>query len=284
MIAAMNSVYKNAKGPVRFLLVVDKDNEDHLRTWMTQTDLKRINYTIAVFDEDWVKGKIAVKGGRPELASPLNVARFYTPKLFPSIDSRVVYLDSDVIVQGDIIELNNTKLKDSHIAAFSEDCSSLSKRFNLFQNNYASYINFQNDKVKALGMNPGTCSFNSGVFVANMKAWKEEKITEKLEFWMSLNTETDVYGNQRGGGVAQPPMLIAFYGKHSTIDPYWHVRHLGWSTGSRYSEEFLNHAKLLHWSGSFKPWKGKAQYNYMWERYYVPDPTGKFKLVRKYVH
>ncbi|XP_006815098.1 glycosyltransferase 8 domain-containing protein 1-like [Saccoglossus kowalevskii] len=282
MVAAMNSVYKNAKGPVHFLLVVDKDSEDHLRKWITQTELRTLNYTLTTFNEDWTKGKIAAKGTRKELACPLNFARFYIPKLFPNINGRIVYIDTDVIVQGDIIQLNNTRIKPGHIAAFSEDCSSLSKRFNLFQNNYANFLNFQNEQVKALGMSPGTCSFNSGVFVVDMNAWKEGKITERLEFWMSLNTVMDVYGNQRGGGASQPPMLIVFYGIHSTIDPMWHVRHLGWSSGTRYSEEFLNQAKLVHWNGNFKPWKGKAQYSKIWDQYYIADPTGTFKVIRKY--
>ncbi|XP_077998634.1 glycosyltransferase 8 domain-containing protein 1-like [Glandiceps talaboti] len=284
MVTTIHSVYKNAKGPVKFLLVVDKGSKEHLRTWMTHSELRNITYTLAVFDEGWVKGKIAIRGGRPELATPLNFARFYIPQLFPDINGRIVYLDTDVIVQGDIIELNNTVINPGHIAAFSEDCSSLSKRFNLFQNNYANFINFQNEHVKALGMSPMACSFSAGVFVADMQAWKDGKVTEKLEFWMSLNTEMDVFGNQRGGGASQPPMLIVFYGKHSTIEPFWHVRHLGWSSGSRYSEEFLKHAKLLHWNGSFKPWKGKAQYSQMWDKYYVPDPTGKFRVVRRFVN
>ncbi|XP_035697415.1 glycosyltransferase 8 domain-containing protein 2-like [Branchiostoma floridae] len=282
-VAAINSIATNSKSPVKFYLITDKDTKDHLEQWILKTRLHSINHEIIVFNEEWVKGKINVRGGRQELASPLNYARFYLPKLLPpDFNGKILYLDDDVIVQGDITQLYNTKIDETLVMAFSEDCNTVSNRFGLFMNTYANYINFGNENVKKLGMKPGTCSFNTGVFVANMTEWKNQKITTKLEFWTALNTEENVYGAQQGGGGSQPPMMIVFYNQYSKIDPMWHIRHLGWTAGTRYSKQFIMEAKLLHWNGRFKPWGRTSQHMDAWERYYIPDPTGKSQLTRKF--
>ena len=55
----------------------------------------------------------------------------------------------------------------------------------------------------------------------------------------------------------------------------------GVTTGTSYTKEFLNHAKLLHWNGHFKPWGRRAQHADVWDKYFIEDPTGKFKPIRK---
>lgn len=37
----------------------------------------------------------------------------------------------------------------------------------------------------------------------------------------------DLYTKTLAESVTTPPLLIVFYKRHSTIDPMWHVRHLG---------------------------------------------------------
>lgn len=56
----------------------------------------------------------------------------------------------------------------------------------------------------------------------------------------------------------------------------------GSSAGKRYSPQFVKAAKLLHWNGHFKPWGRTASYAEVWEKWYVPDPTGKFSLLRRH--
>ncbi|GLD75442.1 glycosyltransferase 8 domain-containing protein 2 [Lates japonicus] len=53
-----------------------------------------------------------------------------------------------------------------------------------------------------------------------------------------------------------------------------------WSPDARYSESFLQEAHLLHWNGPFKPWNYPAVHLDRWEKWFIPDPSGKFSLVR----
>lgn len=171
------------------------------------------------------------------------------------------------------------------------------------QNTYANYVNFNHPAIKKLNIQPTDCSFNAGMYVTDIDRWRAANLTEELEYWIELNTKEHVYGNQKGGGGSQPPLMIALYGKFSVMDPLWHVRHLGryslaiwqfakqwlnhvcssigWTAGTRYSRAFIKSAKLLHWNGNFKPWSGTSSFADIWEKYFVPDPSGQYKPVRK---
>ena len=57
------------------------------------------------------------------------------------------------------------------------------------QNNYGSFLNFNNDRLRAIGLKPETCSFNAGVYVFDIDEWRKTNITGDLEKWTALNTE-----------------------------------------------------------------------------------------------
>jgi len=281
MVTVMNSILSNTKSPVKFHLVTDKESEDHLNLWLMTSKLKNASFEIKVFPREWVENKIRIRGGRKELGSALNYARYYLPKLFPDLKQRIVFVDDDCIVQGDIKELYDTPIQAGHLAAFSQDCVGVNKRLSRLQNVYAEFLDFKNEHIKKLHMKPTACSFNTGVFVSDLTHWDKLNITNQLEYWMALNTQEEVYGNEKGGGGSQPPMMIVFYDKYSPLDPMWHVRYLGWTSGSSYSRDFVRKAKLLHWNGKFKPWGRGSQHSELWDKYFLPDPRGKFIPVRR---
>uniref|UniRef100_A0A3B5KYY2 Uncharacterized protein n=1 Tax=Xiphophorus couchianus TaxID=32473 RepID=A0A3B5KYY2_9TELE len=148
------------------------------------------------------------------------------------------------------------------------------------QTTYMGFLDYRKQEVKDLAINPNHCSFNPGVFVAEIKEWKKQKITKQLERWMEKNFRQNIYSSAMAGGVATPPMLIVFHDKYTALDPLWHVRHLGWSPDARYAESFLQGAHLLHWNGPFKPWNDPAVHSDLWERWFIPDPSGRFTLTR----
>lgn len=54
----------------------------------------------------------------------------------------------------------------------------------------------------------------------------------------------------------------------------------GWSPDAHYSESFLQEARLLHWNGPFKPWSFPAVHSDLWEKWFIPDPSRRFSLLR----
>uniref|UniRef100_A0A673JTF0 Glycosyltransferase 8 domain-containing protein 1 n=1 Tax=Sinocyclocheilus rhinocerous TaxID=307959 RepID=A0A673JTF0_9TELE len=267
-VTAMNSIYRNSKANVVFNIVTLNESVVHLRTWLSKTDMK---HKIIIFDPKILTGKISNDPQKVEAVKPLNFARFFLPVFLPDTE-KVIYLDDDVIVQGDIRELFDTSVKLGHAAAFSEDCDSASSKGIVRgagnQNSYIGFLDFKKEAIKKLGMRANTCSFNPGVFV--------------LEFWMERNAKEDLYSKTLADSITTPPMLIVFYKHHSDIDPMWHVRHLGVTgAGNRYSPQFVKAAKLLHWNGHYKPWGRASSFSDIWDKWYIPDPTGKFHPIRR---
>ncbi|XP_026206026.1 glycosyltransferase 8 domain-containing protein 1 [Anabas testudineus] len=286
VVAAMNSIYQNSKANVVFTIVTLNDTVDHLKMWLSRTKLKNIKYKIVIFKTELLDGKITKDPQSFETAKPLTFARFYLPAYIPEAE-KAIYLDDDIIVQGDIQELYETNLKPGHAAAFSDDCDSASAKGIIRgagnQNNYIGFLDFKKEAIKKLGMRANTCSFNPGVILANLTEWKNQNITRQLEQWMELNTLEDLYSKTLAESIITPPLLIVFYKRHSTIDPMWHVRHLGATgAGKRYSPQFIKAAKLLHWNGHYKPWGRTSSFSDVWDKWFIPDPTGKFNPVRRH--
>ncbi|XP_077846230.1 glycosyltransferase 8 domain-containing protein 1 isoform X2 [Macaca mulatta] len=229
-IAAINSIQHNTRSNVIFYIVTLNNTADHLRSWLNSDSLKSIRYKIVNFDPKLLEGKVKEDPDQGESMKPLTFARFYLPILIPSA-KKAIYMDDDVIVQGDILALYNTPLKPGHAAAFSEDCDSASTKVVIRgagnQYNYIGYLDYKKERIRKLSMKASTCSFNPGVFVANLTEWKRQNITNQLEKWMKLNVEEGLYSRTLAGSITTPPLLIVFYQQHSTIDPMWNVRHLG---------------------------------------------------------
>lgn len=281
MIALINSIDQNTKHPVMFHLLIDVKSVVHLRAWIESTRLHDIMYEIKAFPEELVEGKIKVRGGRQELATPLNYARYYIPQLFPDLTGRILYIDDDCIVQGDLYELYSMKFKPNHWASFAEDCTGSAKRVTMMKNVYADYIDFKNKHVRMLDINPTACAFNTGVYVTDIDLWRKNNITQKLEYWLTLNTKEGVYGSEKGGGGSQAPIMLVFYNRYTAMDPNWHVHYLGLTPGTSYTSAFLKQAKLIHWNGPFKPWGRQSQHTEIWNKYFIEDPLGKFVPIRK---
>lgn len=281
--AAVNSVHSNTDARLFFYIVTLRDAVKLTRRYIEKTQLKGIKYKIVEFNPMVLKGKVKPDSSRPDLLHPLNFVRFYLPLLEIS-HKRVIYLDDDVIVQGNIADLFNIQLKAGHAAAFATDCDLPATHEMVrsigMQTTYMGFLDYRKQEVKDLGIHPRDCSFNPGVFVADMTEWKKQKITKQLEKWMEENFRNNIYSSAMAGGVATPPMLIAFYEKYTKLDPLWNVRHLGWSPDAHYSESFLQEARLLHWNGPFKPWSSPAVHSDLWEKWFIPDPSRRFSLLR----
>ncbi|XP_056605214.1 glycosyltransferase 8 domain-containing protein 2 isoform X3 [Triplophysa dalaica] len=306
--ATINSVFSNTQANVVFYIVTLRDAIRNIREYIDNTKLRKIKYRILEFNPMVLKGKVNPDSSRPELLHPLNFVRFYLPLLDIENHERIIYLDDDVIVQGDIQELFHIKIKAGHAAAFASDCDlpqthemvrSVGMQVRIFvcmlcishaisfyqsdrlqQTTYMGFLDYRKEAVRELNINPSECTFNPGVFVADVAEWKRQKITKQLEKWMTRNFRENLYSSAVAGGVATPAMLIVFHNRHTTIDPQWHVRHLGWSPDAQYPESILQEAQLLHWNGNFKPWEYPCVHLERWEKWFIPDPTGRFSPIR----
>ncbi len=97
--------------------------------------------------------------------------RLFIEKLFPQYD-KVLYLDCDIVVLGDISKLYSTNLYGNLVGAIQEQVINSSETFK----DYA---------LRGVGVVPEKY-FNSGILVMNLKKFRQEKICE--QFMYLINT------------------------------------------------------------------------------------------------
>jgi lipopolysaccharide biosynthesis glycosyltransferase len=114
---------------------------------------------------------------------------FYLDKLVPCVRGNLIYINDDCIVQGNIKELAATKIASHHVAAFSSECNELLEDIHPNPGRYNSYLDYGNKIVQKMDIPPETCLFNAGVFVVDMKKFKQWNISAKLEYWATMNVK-----------------------------------------------------------------------------------------------
>ncbi len=167
--------------------------------------------------------------------------RLYIADLYPEYD-KVVYIDSDTVVLGDIFELFNTDLGDNYVGACVEQAMVQTEV-------YGNYV----EKVMGIDRNK---FFNAGVLLINCKQFRENKVLEQFlnllgvysfvvtqdedylnvickgkVYWINSAWNTEVYGELP---VAEEEMKIIHY---IMVAKPWHFH------DCRLKEYFWKYAK-----------------------------------------
>ncbi|KAB2076050.1 hypothetical protein ERO13_A06G012400v2 [Gossypium hirsutum] len=201
-----------------------------------------LNFQIYPFDDASVSRLISTSI-RSALDCPLNYARSYLANLLPLCVTRVVYLDSDLILVDDIGKLAATPLGDNSVLAAPQYCNA----------NFTSYFTttfWSNPSLSLTFANRKPCYFNTGVMVMDLDRWRNGDYTTKIEEWMEIQKQMRIY--ELG---SLPPFLLVFAGNIVPVDHRWNQHGLG---GDNFRGLCRNlhpgPVSLLHWSGKGKPW------------------------------
>ena len=164
--------------------------------------------------------------------------RIFIPRFFPQYD-KVIYLDSDIVVTGDISELYNIDIGDNLVGAAIEE---VMQSFDVF----GTYVE------KALGV-PREKYFSAGVLLINAKKYREENIEEKFIALMNRFkfriTQDEDYLN------------VLCKDKVKWLD-------VGWNKSAYKTEGFDEKGlKIIHYKINWKPWHyNRVLYEeYFWE-------------------
>jgi len=164
--------------------------------------------------------------------------RFFIANLFPQYD-KVLYLDCDIIVLGDIAELYNVPLGNRLVAACQEEVMAMIKVF-------GDYVE------QALDV-PCADYFNAGILLMNTKLFREEDVegqfVELLGQYKFRVTQDEDYLN------------VICKGRSKQI-------HLGWNK-TAFDNPFFNEKmlRIIHYKMTNKPWRySDVKYaNYFWK-------------------
>lgn len=202
-----------------------------------------LNFKVYRFDSGRVRGKIS-KSIRQALDQPLNYARIYLPHILPHDVTRVIYLDSDLVLVDDIGKLWGVEL-DGKVVGAPEYCHA----------NFTKYFTeaFWADPKLAgafRGRSGRPCYFNTGVMVLNVERWRAGGYTRRVEGWMMVQKQKRIY---HLGSL--PPFLLVLAGEIRAVDHRWNQHGLGGDNlEGRCRKLHPGPISLLHWSGKGKPW------------------------------
>ena len=162
--------------------------------------------------------------------------RIFIPNLFPEYE-KVLYLDCDITIVGDVSELYNTQIHGYYVGAVQEE---VMQTFEVFGN----YVE------KADGINRKNY-FNAGILLINCRRWRNKLIAERF---------VDLLNRYKFRVVQDEDYLNVLCKDNIKWLP------LGWNKTSYKNESFDDKdLKIIHWKINWRPWKYK---DVLYEEYF----------------
>lgn len=165
--------------------------------------------------------------------------RFFIPEYCK--DDKCLYLDADIIVNGNITNLFSSEFQNEYVAA----CRDLFIEKSLYK--------------YTLGMDKPNVYFNSGVLLMNVHQLKNDKITHLLLSNMARYKDIIEY-------LDQDILNITFEGRVKELDSVYN-----YATTNLVEEKNKKRiAKIIHYTGKDKPWNAyhECRLAYLWMYYF----------------
>ena len=198
---------------------------------------------------------------KPELSLNVNFVRLFLGSELPGV-SKVLWLDSDVIVQQDISELWDLMQKDNrHTLAVKER----EKVFNEREGwtNSSRFLSLWKERYHRPP--PDFAAFNAGVLMINLDHMRAHDLylQHEMEWWMHVNLHKEIW---RMGSQPLCALLAAISPSASigVIPQKWHSHDWGWRPPPF---EELRKVSLVHYSGEKKPWLAQPSTDPVWQRW-----------------
>ena len=166
--------------------------------------------------------------------TPATYFRILAADLFE--EDKIIYLDSDLLVTGSLMEVWNTELENYPIAAVHDP--------------------FVND-LERLELMPEQGYFNSGVMLLNLDRWRAMGLGQKVLDYIKTHPERIQFADQCG-------FNAILKGDWKKLAPKWNVQtafteadsnaHLRQNFSVYDLQEAMAEPKVVHFTGVLKPW------------------------------
>jgi lipopolysaccharide biosynthesis glycosyltransferase len=207
---------------------------------------------------EWVRPDLSPLNGvkTTQAFSQASYLRLLMPELIPDQIDRVIYLDSDLVVEKDLRRLWEAEMGDLPALAVQEY---------IFP--YVSCLDWVGETYELCRLSRKTPYCNAGVMLMNLKRWRVQEIARGALEYLRKCPQFVRYADQD----ALNAMIAGAWG---LLDPKWNVMLGGinvygqWFGLSKlemqYAQEKLLHEPfILHFTGPLKPWRfvsrGSAQ-------------------------
>lgn len=173
--------------------------------------------------------------------------RLFLPEVLPDNVEQIIYLDGDIIVEGDIEELWNIPIGEHALMAVSE----------MFHEAHYVSSPLALHTFKKLNIPEKSKYFNAGVLKINIKKWKENNIAKRIIDYLIENKDEVLWHDQDG-------LNAVLWNDWGELPSEWNVM-----TALFREEDFaridmsketacyiMKNPKIIHYTNSKeKPWK-----------------------------
>lgn len=242
------SMLRNASSEYRYDITVlhrdiAGDNQRIIRDFLSSFD----NVEISFCDVSQIIDKYNLTTNNPHI-SVETYYRFLIQDLLPHYD-KVLYLDSDLIVKGDVSELFAVELGDALLAA-THDIDFVAN-VNMKRGDRLAYAR------DILGMKDPYGYFQAGVLVLNTRAMRAEY---GMEQWLEFAAdERFIYNDQDVlNAHCEGKVVYLDYDWNVMIDCCGRIGNVFSFAPAGMLDAFMdsrNHEKIVHYAGVQKPWK-----------------------------
>lgn len=228
------SILENNKGNINFYVLnsdIDDDIRAHLRSIVEMYPGASIDF-ICVKKEHFVDLKLNIK-----YISTESYYRYIIADLFPKIN-KGLYLDADLIINGDLTELYNTDIDNYYCAGV--------KDLYILETNYAKKLKLKNLYI------------NSGVLLFNFSKIREDNMVQKLFENTKKMKAIIEYPDQ-------DIINITFNDGIKEIDSVYNFA----SSNVAHEKHKRFRAIIIHYTGPIKPWSKKCRngMRFVWRHY-----------------
>ena len=162
--------------------------------------------------------------------------RIFIPNVFPEY-AKVLYLDCDITITGDISKLYNTEIHGYYVGAAIEE---VMQTFDVF-GNYVEKVDGINRKAY----------FNAGILLINCHRWRNKMVAERF---------VELLGKYKFRVVQDEDYLNVICRNNVK----W--VNLGWNKTSYKNDSFDDKdLNIIHWKMNWRPWKEK---NVLYEEHF----------------
>lgn len=187
--------------------------------------------------------------------------RLSLDQLLPKNIKKVIYLDCDVLVTGDLAELWKINIESYILAAVVNLCSKASKEVNLQPEDY----------------------FNSGVLLINIELWRKESVSHQVLEYMRKHYDKLKCLDQSALNVVTLKKWLRLslnWNVQSDVYAYTEKRKINHFYDDLEVKDALVNSKIIHFTGPKKPWHyysfhpcKKAYKNYYKGIFGMSDPN-----------
>lgn len=248
---AITSILCNTAHPsnIHFYIIddnIDDDNKNKLQYTVRKfnSNINFVNISENSLNQVFVSGSITRAA----------YFRLTIPNILPKSVNKVIYLDCDLIVLGDIINLWNLDMCQKPIAATAD--------FGILSSN-----NKCHEKKVNLNWKKEYSYFNSGVLLINVMLWRKNNYANKL---------IELVQTHKFRHHDQDALNYLFMNNWTPIPLYWNVippvfnMNLSIIKNKKMRQNALNalnHISIIHYAGGYKPWEYQI-YEGFNEKYY----------------